>query len=571
MTGSTDDNSKTLAASLDWRTLPGALLVYDLDGVLVDGNEAAFEILGADRDELIGSRAEQAGLLVTEAPGGPMSVHPVVAALKTRQPVRGVLGRVARPDGVNVWVQMDALPELVEGEVARVLTSLTDVTHLITHSHMSGRSPGDHIVEQVTEQMALARLDPAEILTTVTRTLSRLRPGSWVATLMRKDPSDLQIFVANEDGTPDRVNEYMDVMGQSPGAQPTPISQRVIESGQPLLLANVSADDLGAYLNDDVRAYLEIHPWIPKGRHVGVAVVPMRARGAIIGTLGLFERRSSNPLTEKDLIWIQAIADRAGLAVENAQHYEDAIQRLDRLTALQGVSLAISASPDLRLTLKVILDHVTAQLKVDAADVLLLDETDNSLVLSAGTGFQATAVLDYRLPADEGMPGQAITGRRIETVTALSAFSQFRRRSLFAREGFKSYGAVPLISRGRLLGALEVFQRSPLSPDQEWLSFLDALGSVAAVAIDNATMQERLRHVRGPDEPRRPARAAPQMSTVEKEILRLAVEGMTNREIAARVHLSQNTVKFHMRQILQRAGASNRTELAHQAAKEGWL
>ena len=51
----------------------------------------------------------------------------------------------------------------------------------------------------------------------------------------------------------------------------------------------------------------------------------------------------------------------------------------------------------------------------------------------------------------------------------------------------------------------------------------------------------------------------------------MAVEGMTNREIAVKVHLSQNTVKFHMRQILQKTGASNRTELAHQAAKEGWL
>src|SRR5207302_11019686 len=149
-------------------------------------------------------------------------------------------------------------------------------------------------------------------------------------------------------------------------------------------------------------------------------------------------------LPVKDALWLQSIADRTGLAVENAQLYSDAVNRLERLAALQSVSLAISASPDLRLTLKVILDHVTAQLKVDAADVLLLDETDNSLVLSAGTGFQATAVLDYRLPADEGMPGQAITGRRIETVTALSAFSQFRRRSPFAREGFKSYGAVPL-------------------------------------------------------------------------------------------------------------------------------
>jgi DNA-binding NarL/FixJ family response regulator len=53
--------------------------------------------------------------------------------------------------------------------------------------------------------------------------------------------------------------------------------------------------------------------------------------------------------------------------------------------------------------------------------------------------------------------------------------------------------------------------------------------------------------------------------------MRLAVEGLTNREIAARVHLSQNTVKFHVRQILQKTGASNRTELAHEAAKQGWV
>ena len=61
------------------------------------------------------------------------------------------------------------------------------------------------------------------------------------------------------------------------------------------------------------------------------------------------------------------------------------------------------------------------------------------------------------------------------------------------------------------------------------------------------------------------------MSRVETEIMRLAVEGLTNREIAARVHLSQNTVKFHIRQILQKTGASNRTELATNVAKHGWV
>jgi PAS domain S-box-containing protein len=567
MAGIVDDNLKTPGP--DWHTLPGAVVLYDQAGLVIDANQAACELLGVARDELVGTSAENAGWLIAETPDGPMSVHPVVGAIKSRLPVVGVVARVMRPDGLNIWIQVDAVPQLSKGEVSGVTAAVTDVSHLIARSRMSGRSGGDHIVDAVTDVLAQARLDPQAILANVTRTLSRMRPGIWVAAVMGKDPEAIRV-IATEEGD-SAISAYVEAMQRSGAVSTTPITSRVIESGEPMLLPSVSFEGLQSLLNEEVRNYIGDHPIGSLATTLGVMVVPMHARGATIGTLGLFERRGSNPLTEKDLIWGQAIADRTGLAVENAQLYEDAVQRLDRLTALQGVSLAMSASPDLRLTLKVILDHVTAQLKVDAADVLLLDETDNQLALSASTGFLATAVLDYRLPVAEGVPGQAMAGRRMETVTALSAFSQFRRRSLFAREGFRSYGAVPLISRGKLLGALEVFHRSVLTPDQEWLSFLDALGSVAAVAIDNAAMQERLRQGRGLNEPRRPLRAAPQMSGVEREILRMAVEGMTNREIAANVHLSQNTVKFHMRQLLQRTGASNRTELAHQAAKEGWI
>ena len=547
--------------------IPGAVIVYEGTGDVIEANDAACSLLGLSREDLVGSSAEEAGWLVVESNDGPITVHPVVVAVRTRQAVRGVLARARRPDGTDVWILVDAVPE-----GARVVASLTDVTHLIAHSRVTSRSSGDHIVDEVTDHLAHARMEPRAILITVTRALSKLRPGIWVASLMGKDPSEIQIVASNDDyAGPGYAETYIEAMKSSGNLNTTPISTRVIESGQPLVLPNTTIEELMDYLNEEVRTYLGLHPWMSPATHIGVVVVPMRARGATMGTLGLFERRGSNPLTEKDTIWVQAIADRTGLAVENAQLYEDAVKRLERLTALQSVSLAVSASPDLRLTLKVILDHVTSQLKVDAADVLLLDESDNTLTLAASTGFVATAVPDYRLPADDGVPGRVVTSRRIETVTALSAFSQFRRRSLFAREGFKAYGAVPLSSRGKLLGALEVFQRSPLTPDQEWLSFLDALGSVAALAIDSATMQDRLRQVRVGGQVLKPSKPVPEISHLEKEILRFVVAGMTNREIAAQVHLSQNTIKFHMRQILQKSGASNRTELAHQAAKEGWL
>jgi PAS domain S-box-containing protein len=551
-------------------SLPAAIVAYDDDGRVVEANDAACSLLGLDQRDLVGTLAEEMDWLVVESVEGPIAAHPVIAALKSRQPIRGALVKVRRPAATDLWVQVDAVPEMAyDMPTGRIVTTMTDVTHLIAHSWATTRSAGDHLVDLATDTLAQARMEPKAILTTVTEALCKLRPGIWVASLIGKDPSDLALVVTDENGAEsDFATAYADAMRLSGSTNATPISTSVIESGQPLLIPEITVEDLMTYLSDDVRNFLAIHPWQAPHTRLGIVVVPMRTRGATIGTLGLFESRGSNPMTEKDTIWMQAIADRTGLAVENAQLYDDAVKRLERLAALQSVSLAISVSGDLRLTLKVILDHVTTQLKVDAADILLLDETDNTLALSASTGFLATAVPDYRLPVDEGIPGRAVNSRRIETVTALSAFSQFRRRSLFAREGFKAYGAVPLISRGKLLGAIEIFHRSSLTPDQEWLSFLDALGSVAAVAIDSATMQERLTRPRGHPTP---TSAAPAMSRVETEILRLAVEGLTNREIAAKVHLSQNTVKFHMRQILQKTGVSNRTELAHHAAKEGWL
>ncbi len=540
-------------------------MVYAADGRVVAVNTAACELLGVEASRLVGSSAREAGWKFKGRHGG----HPVLGALKTGRPVRAAIARVERPDRTQVWLQVDAMPGPDGGARQQVLMTLTDVTALVSGS--TGRaSQGDHIVQAIDAILDQSRLEPRAILATVTRELASLRPAIWVASLMGKDPSNVLVVAADDSEEFDAgaASNYVEKLQQS-GIRSTPLSNRVIESNQPLVIPSITMRELMAFVNDEIRDYVRVTPLLPEDVVVGVVATPMHARGAVIGALSVFQPPGSEPLDAEDARWIQAVADRTAEAVENAQLYEDAIKRLERLTALQGVSLAVSASPDLTLTLKVILDHVAAQLKVDAADILLLDESDNSLTLAGSTGFLATAVPDFRLPADEGMPGRALSSRRIETVTALSAFSQFRRRSMFAREGFKAYGAVPLVSRGRLLGALEVFHRSALNPDQEWLSFLDALGSVAAVAIDNASMQERLRMTRlGPHHPGRPA---PDMTRVEREVMKLAAEGMTNVEIAARVHLSPNTIKFHIRQILKKAGAANRTDLAHQAAREGWL
>jgi HD-GYP domain-containing protein (c-di-GMP phosphodiesterase class II) len=51
---------------------------------------------------------------------------------------------------------------------------------------------------------------------------------------------------------------------------------------------------------------------------------------------------------------------------------------------------------------------------------------------------------------------------------------------------------VPLISKGQIKGVLEVFHRSPLNPDQDWLDYFQSLGMQAAIAIDDAQLFDNL-------------------------------------------------------------------------------
>jgi two-component system response regulator DevR len=63
----------------------------------------------------------------------------------------------------------------------------------------------------------------------------------------------------------------------------------------------------------------------------------------------------------------------------------------------------------------------------------------------------------------------------------------------------------------------------------------------------------------------------PELNESQWAILRFIGEGDSNREIAQRVHLSENTVKSHIQEIFRKLGVRNRVEAALRATKEGWI
>lgn len=57
----------------------------------------------------------------------------------------------------------------------------------------------------------------------------------------------------------------------------------------------------------------------------------------------------------------------------------------------------------------------------------------------------------------------------------------------------------------------------------------------------------------------------------ERQVLRYAGEGATSGDIAARLHLSEGTVRNYLSEAISKTGAANRVEAARIARQKGWL
>ena len=86
------------------------------------------------------------------------------------------------------------------------------------------------------------------------------------------------------------------------------------------------------------------------------------------------------------------------------------------------------------------------------------------------------------------------------------------------------------------------------------------------VAITQSTASRFMKNIGG-----RHTATVEQVTAMELEVLQLAATGISNPQIAARLQISVNTVKAHIKSILEKLNLENRTQLAAYAARKGLI
>ncbi|PKO18905.1 hypothetical protein CVU37_05910 [candidate division BRC1 bacterium HGW-BRC1-1] len=178
---------------------------------------------------------------------------------------------------------------------------------------------------------------------------------------------------------------------------------------------------------------------------------------------------------------------------ERKKAEERTFEHVQRLTALHNVEMAVASSLDLGVTLNILLSQIRTSLEVDAVQVLLWDTITNKLVFRASAGFRTEAFKHTRLRFGEGLAGRVMLERRIIHLPDLAREAgSLWAAPLFSQEDFKGYYGVPMVAKGEVVGVLELFHRTAIGRDSEWMEILKMLAQEAAIAIDNAQLFEQL-------------------------------------------------------------------------------
>ncbi len=168
-------------------------------------------------------------------------------------------------------------------------------------------------------------------------------------------------------------------------------------------------------------------------------------------------------------------------------------QQIERLSALRRIDQAITSNFNLQFTLNTIISEVSKQLQVDAVDILLLNADEQVLEYGASHGFRTHAAETARVPIGKSLAGRVAKERLLIKIENIKHQPEDLLLSiLLAGEDFVCYYGLPLIAKGKVKGVLEVFHRTPIQPYPEWLDFLHSLAEQAAIAIDDATLFEKL-------------------------------------------------------------------------------
>ncbi len=230
-----------------------------------------------------------------------------------------------------------------------------------------------------------------------------------------------------------------------------------------------------------------------------ILCMPMRNRDdKIVGVFQVLNKRAG-VFTHADEELLDAFSSQAAIAVQNAMLNEELHKRIETSEILLSVMHEVASELEIDRLLAAIVEQTSEAMNAERCTLFLIDSKTGELWSKVAQGSEMNEI---RVPRGKGIAGHvALTG---ETVNIPDAYADPRfNPDVDRRTGYRTRNilCMPVRNETReIVGVMQVLNKRVGSFNAEDEQLLDALGSQATIALENARMFEEVMNMKNYNE-----------------------------------------------------------------------
>lgn len=335
---------------------------------------------------------------------------------------------------------------------------------------------------------------------TVLRQLTALlvpRVADWCAVDVLDEQSRVQRLSAHH-SDPAKIALAHDLEREYPGDPDAPRGvPNVLRTGEAEWMSEIPDSLLEAAARDAEHLNLI--------RQLGLrsyVIVPIKARGRILGALSLVQAESGRRYSEEDVRYFEELAARAGLSIDNARLFQEQViarewlERRSKQALLAGdIGAALTRSESLQEALQRCTEAMVYRLGVAFARIWTVDARAPVLELQASAGMYTHLDGPHsRVPVGHLKIGRIAQDAAPHLSNEVQEDPWIGDPAWARREGMVAFAGYPLIIEGKVIGVMAAFARERLPDDT--LAALASIADAVAIGIDRARADGRAREER---------------------------------------------------------------------------
>ncbi len=161
-----------------------------------------------------------------------------------------------------------------------------------------------------------------------------------------------------------------------------------------------------------------------------------------------------------------------------------------QIETLMNISRSIVEKNNLEEILKVIVNLIAGVMEYKICSVMLYDEEKQELVIKATQSLSDEYRTKQNLKIGQSLSGRAVKEKRPISAIDVTKEPSYKYPEIARREGLKSMLAVPMIYKTKITGVINVYTVTEHIFTDDEIKMLASVANLAAVAIENAKLEE---------------------------------------------------------------------------------